>query len=92
MLEDGHATPQNLVAAFLAFGITQLIGHLERIDTHLIRSDMLVTKPLIFLAGPPLQLGTHVFRCAIEGHGDIALTNAEPVGKHISIIAQIEML
>jgi hypothetical protein len=91
-LQKGDAPAQNLVAALLAFGIPQLIGHLERIDAQIMRSHVVATEALNFPPSVPLQISAHAFRLPTQGHSDIAVTDPHLVGQHNSIIAQIETL
>jgi hypothetical protein len=92
VLQKRHATLQNFLAAILAVRILQLMRHLEGIDAHLVRNNMLTPKPLDLSSGTPLQFAAHFFGSPSKGHRDIPVTDAEPIGEHISVVAQIKAL
>jgi hypothetical protein len=92
VLQKRDATLQNFLAAILAVRILQLVRHLEGIDAHLVRSDVVATKPLNLSSSAPLQFAAHFFGSSSKGHRDIPVTDAEPIGEHISVVAQIKAL
>jgi len=56
------------------------------------RSYVVALKPLNLFSSVSLQLAAYAFGSSHKGHGDIAVTNAQPTSQHTSIIAQVEAL